>query len=230
MKDYQRHLTKRDRQIVDFVARYRVGTEAIFQRLHFSPNEHLENVRRVLRRLEKRGLLRKVQCGTSLHYFVITRRGLRLLDLPPRTPRPLTEQSLPVQLAVASFCADQRLTRLTNPEFRELYPELWRPGLQSSNYVLVDSPDGLKLTMLIIDRGGAARRIRARVRRVIKQRSGLPNFVALMNARRFRIVVLTGLPEQQSKIDRQIERESFGPVEVLSALVPDLAEILTMRR
>jgi hypothetical protein len=84
--------------------------------------------------------------------------------------------------------------------------------------------------MLIIDRGGAARRIRARVRRVIKQRSGLPNFVALMNARRFRIVVLTGLPEQQSKIDRQIERESFGPVEVLSALVPDLAEILTMRR
>ena len=45
-----------------------------------------------------------------------------------------------------------------------------------------------------------------------------------------RIVVLTGFAEQQAKIDRQIQRESFGPVEVRSAIVPDLAELLTLTR
>lgn len=230
MKKFERYLTKRDRKIVDFVARYRVGTEAIFQRLYFLPEDHPEKIRRVLRRLEKRGLLRKVTCGTSLEYFVVTRRGLRLLGLPPRTPRPLTEQSLPVLLAVASYCAEQNLRRLTNVEFCELYPELWRPGLRSSSYVLMEDGNGLKLAMLVVDRGGAARRIRSRVRRVISQRSGLPHFAALMRSGRFRIVVLTGLPQQQAKIDRQIKRESFSPVEVISALVSDLAEILTMRR
>jgi hypothetical protein len=135
-----------------------------------------------------------------------------------------------VLLAVASYCVHQNLRRLRNAEFRELYPELWRRGLGASSYVLVDVPEGLKLAMLVVDRGGGARRIRGRIRRIISQRSGLPHFVALMNAGRFRVVVLTGFPEQQAKIDRQVERESFGPVEVVSALVPDLAEILTLRR
>lgn len=230
MKKYERHLTKRDRKIVDFVARYRIGTAAMFRQLYFPPGDHPENVSRVLRRLDRRGLVRQVEYGKSFHYFVITRRGLRTLGLPPRTPRPLTEQSLPVLLAIATYCAEENLRRLRNSEFRELYPELWRTGLGASSYVLVDTPDGLKLAMLIVDRGGAARRVRGRIRRIISQRSGLPDFVSLMEAGRFRVVVLTGLPEQQAKIDRQIERESFGPVEVVSALVSDLGEILTLRR
>ena len=84
--------------------------------------------------------------------------------------------------------------------------------------------------MLIVDRGGAARRIQSRVRRIVAQRSGLPEFVELIRSGRFQIVVLTGLPQQKAKIDRQIERNSFGTVEVVSVIVPDLAEILTMRR
>jgi hypothetical protein len=229
-KKHERHVTKRDRAMVDFVARYRIGTEAIFQQLYFTHQDSRENVVRVVRRLEKRGLLHKVDCGARFSYVVITRRGLRLMGLPSRTPRPLTEQSLPVVLAIASYCAHQRLRRLTNQEFRELYPELWRPGLKSSNYVLVETDEGLKLTMLIADRGGAARRIRERVRRVITQRSQLPAFVSLISARRFRIVVLTGFAEQQKKIAAQIARSGFDPVEVDSALVPDLADMLTMRR
>ena len=36
----------------------------------------IENVRRVLFRLEKRGLMRRVECGTTFDYFTMTRRGL----------------------------------------------------------------------------------------------------------------------------------------------------------
>ncbi len=229
-KGYERNLSRRDLAILDFVARYRVGTEGMLRKVCFSPEDRIENVRRVLFRLEKRGLLSRFECGRTFTYFVMTRRGLGVLGLPRRTPRPLTEQSLPVQIAVASYCVDHGVRRLTNSEFRNLYPELWRPGLQSSNYVLVESDEGLKLSMLIVDRGGAARRIQARVRRIVAQRSGLTKFVELMRARRFRVVVLTGLPEQQAKIDRQLGRNSFGTVEVVTALVPSLAEILTMRR
>ena len=229
-KKHERHLTERDRAMVGFVARYRIGTESIFHQLYFDPQDTLENVSRVVRRLEKRGLLRKVLCGTEFTYVVMTKRGLRLLGLPPRTPRPLTEQSLPVVLSIASYCAREGIRRLTNQEFFQLYPELWRPGLKSSNYALVNSDDGVKLAMMIVDRGGAARRIRERVRRVIAQRGRLPAFVSLMSEKRFRVVVLTGFPEQQRKIDERIAKCKFAPVEVVSDLVPDLGDILTMRR
>ncbi len=229
-KKYERNLSQRDLKVLDFVARYRVGTDGMVKELCFEKDSRIENVRRVLFRLEKRGLIRRVQCGTAFDYFIMTRRGLGVMGLPKRTPRPLTEQSLPLQIAVASYCVDHKLRRLTNSEFRDLYPELWRAGLQSSNYVLVDSDDGLKLSMLVVDRGGAARRIQSRVRRIVAQRSGLPEFLELIRGGRFRIVVLTGLPQQKAKIDRQIKRCSFGAVEVVSALVPSLAEILTMRR
>ena len=229
-KKYERNLSERDLGILDFVARYRVGTDSMLKELCFSSDSQIENVRRVLFRLAKRGLIRRVECGTGFDYFIMTRRGLGVLGLPKRTPRPLTEQSLPVQIAVASYCVDHKVRRLTNSEFRDLYPELWRVGLQSSNYVLVDSDVGLKLSMLIVDRGGAARRIQSRVRRIVAQRSGLAEFVELIRGGRFRIVVLTGLPQQKAKIDRQIERSSFRTVEVVSVIVPNLAEILTMRR
>ncbi len=106
--------------------------------------------------------------------------------------RPLTEQSLPVALAVAEYCVASGYHRVTSQEFQAIYPELWWPGSRASNYVLVRTDKGLVLRMLLVDRGGAARRIRSRVRRVIAQRSRLREFSVLMKAGRFEIVVLTG--------------------------------------
>jgi hypothetical protein len=96
--------------------------------------------------------------------------------------------------------------------------------------VLVDIDGKLRLEMLLVDRGGAAHRINSRVRRVIAQRKGLPNFHALMNAGRFRITVLTGTQEQASKIQRRVSRRPFGPIEVTTFVIPELAELLMLRR
>ena len=229
MKKHKRHLTERDLAILNFVSRYRIGTEDMFSLEIFHKTTSPKNVSRVVRRLEGRGLLRKESWDIGCAYYTLTPRGCRVLRLPPQTPRPLTEQSLPVVLAIAFYCVRHGVERLTNKEFAELYPEFWRPGLRSSSYVLVDTPVGPKLEMLLIDRGGMARRIRSRVRRVMAQRIGLPDFVSLIDAGRFRLNVLVGTAERQDKLRRYIERESFDPVEVMTTVVPELANILSLR-
>ena len=119
MKEHERHLTKRDREILDFVNRYRIGTEELLAEQVFSKQESLKNVSRVLRRLEHRQLLARESWDKGLSYFTLTPRGCRTLGLSPRTPRPLTEQSLPVVLAVAFYCVRHREERLTSQEFTE---------------------------------------------------------------------------------------------------------------
>ena len=230
MHEHERYLTERDLAMLDFVFRYRAGTEDMFSCQFFPETDSHKNVTRVLGRLQGRGLLRKESCDHGLSYYTLTPRGYRALGLAPRTPRPLTEQSLPVVLAVAFYCVGNGLRRLTCKEFTELYPELWRPGMRASNYLLVDIDGKLRLELLLVDRGGAAHRINARVRRVIAQRKGLPKFHALMKAGRFRITVLTGTREQARKIERRVRRRPFGPIEVTTFVIPELADLLMLRK
>jgi hypothetical protein len=230
MKRYERYLRERDREILSFVARHRATTPEMVEELCFSETRaQRANAARVLRRLIRRRLLRKVPYAPMRSYLVITRRGLRLLGLPDRSPRPLTEQSLPVVLAIAWFCVRHKVERLTNREFRETYPELWRPALRSSNYYLTDSPDGLKLGLILVDRGGTARRIRTKIRRIIAQRSSLPHFLVLIKHHHFRLTVLTGLPAQERCIRRHLRRGSFHGVAVDTAVIPELGELLILK-
>ena len=230
MKPNQRHLTHRDQRILEFVARYRIGTIQLLHRQCFNSATTPENVARVLARLKRRGLLSCVVVAAGYSYYTVTRQTLPLLGLEARTPRPLTEQTYPVVLAVASYCVAKGVRRLTSDEFQEIYPELWRPGMRSSNYVLVNVDDKLRLEMLLVDRGGAAHRINSRVRRVIAQRKDLPKFHSLMRAGRFRVTVLTGTPEQRDKIYRRLSRRPFGPIIVSSYVIPELAQFQKLRR
>ncbi len=223
------YLTSRDRRILEFVDRCRVGTEDMFQRVFFSESKsRIATVSRVVRRLVRRGLLDRVTWSPGRSYVILTRRGCRAIAVPDRTPRPLTEQSLPVALAVAWHCVRTGVTRVTDREFRQRYPELWRPGLRSSIYYLTDTPRGLVLGMFLVDRGGTARRIRSKIRRLITQRDSLPAFEALIAAGRLRLTVLTGLPAQQQNIRRSLKRSTFHRVEIEVCLVPELGDILTL--
>lgn len=230
MKQHQRHLSDRDRRILEFVVHYRIGTDRLLQRQCFSPPTSLENVNRVLLRLERRRLLRRATEKNGFCWYGATRRTLAILGQTPRTPRPLTEQTLPIVLSVATYCVAKGVHRLTSRQFQDRYPELWRPGMRSSNYVVVDVDGRLRLEMLIVDRGGAAHRIHSRVRRVIAQRKGLPKFASLMKSGRFRITVLTGTPEQQHRIQRRLSRRSYAPVELTTFAIPELADLLISRR
>ena len=103
MRVHQRHLTPRDMEILNFVYRYRIGTVEMLAEQVFSDKDNWENICRVLRRLERRGLLRRESWDRGFSYYILTPRGCRVLGISPQTPRPLTEQSLPVVLAIAYF-------------------------------------------------------------------------------------------------------------------------------
>ena len=68
-----------------------------------------------------------------------------------------------------------------------------------------------------------------RVRRIIAQRKDMAPFVSLMQAGKFGITALTATPEQRWKILRRIG-DSFGPIEVTAFVIPELADVLMLRR
>lgn len=222
-------LTDRDRRMLQFVVRYRIGTVSLFANTFFEGLHRVTNAGRVTRKLVRRGLLTQVHYSGDISYFVLTRRGSKMIGAPDRRPRPLTEHSLPAVLGIAAYCVRTGIDRMTDKEFRERYPELWRPGLRSSAYFLVDTPEGMKLGMFLIDRGGTARRLKSKIRRFVDQRRSLPAFASLMKSGRFRVTVLTGLPAQHRNILRRISQLRIRGAEVEAALVPELGELLTAR-
>lgn len=227
MKKKKRLLTNRDKEILRFIERYRIGTSQLIARTIFRDPKQKKAAGRVLLRLTRSGYLRRRPLYGNQYYVVLTRRGCRGIGVPERTPRPLTEQSLPVVLAIAHHCTRTGLSRMTDREFREQFPELWRPGLRSSAYAFRETEKGLTLCMFLVDRGGTPRRIKGKIRRVISQRDSLPAFAALIAAGRFRVCVLTGLTSQRTQIRRRLGRMNYRNVGVDVEAVPEMAEYLT---
>lgn len=229
MAERKPYLTRRDRLLLSFVARYRAATEEMLRYVLRRQPGGRGSPHRLVRRLVRRGLLQQFPLRPGHNYLVLTRRGFVAIGWSPRPSRPFTEQSLPVVLAVGWYCLRTGVSRLTEQEFQERYPELWKSGLRSSAYFLVESPSGLKLGLFVVDRGATPRRIQGKLRRLISQRAELPAFAALINAKRFRITVLTGLPAQQQNIRRHLRRPYFHRVEIDVTLIPELGELLTLR-
>ena len=225
------YLMDRDRDILYFVYRYKVAIDDMLAQKVFDLERRNTNVLRVTRKLAGRNLLRRMGFGSRDTYLVITRRGCRAIGVLDRTPRPMTEQSLPSALAIAYYCVRHRENQLTSAEFIEVYPELHRPGLNSSQYyVFDDDDDGRRmLGMFLIDRGGTAHRIKSKVRKFVKQREGLKCFISLIKSQRVQITVLTGLEGQQRIVRRYLGGDSHWGVRVRTALVPELGELLTLK-
>lgn len=220
-------LTARDRQLLEHVSRYRLATDAIFRKCYFPDVQDHGPVRKVAGRLVARKYLREFSFGNRVSYYVLGPRGCRALDLKAREPRPFTEQSLPAALAIAYFCAARALNRLTASEFHRGYPELCRPGLRSSAYFMEDTPRGLFVGFVLIDRATPPRRMMNKIRRAIAQRYKLKKFAELMQARRFFIVVLTGFPAKKKELEEAIADKHRGPVAVRVEVVPELGALLT---
>jgi len=126
------YVTARDRRILEFVDLYRTATAGLLAIALFGGAAQEDAASRVLRKLTRRGYLRCVKMAHGRSYVVMTRRGCRAIGAPDRTPRPLTEQSLPVVLAIWCFCVRGGLARMTDRELSSRFPDLWRTGLKSS--------------------------------------------------------------------------------------------------
>jgi len=225
----RRPLSKRDERILSFVGRYRAATEPLLETLFFRKTKTLSAQRKVTSRLVRRGYLRVFDLAGSGKYFVLTRRGSREVGQSDRTPRRFTEQSLPVALAIAHFCVREGVSRMTDAEFRERFPELAQGGIRSSIYYIAKAGGTFKLGIFIVDRGATPRRIRGKIRRIVSRRRAMPAFVSLLHAGRVRITILTGTDSQAARLTEDFARHDFARLDVEVSLVAELGELLTAR-
>lgn len=220
------YLSRRDRDTVAFIERYRLATPALLAAAGVAAEA--SSAARTLQKLARRGVVRLEPLTRRERYAVLTRRGRKLAGVEARSPRPFSEQSLAAALAIAWHAVRTGARRLTDREFRERFPELWRPGMRTSVHYLANTDGGPKLGVYLVDRGGAGRRVRGKLRRLFRQRAGLPSFVELARAGRVRLTILTGFPGQrQAVLQRLGGRLAYRGVEVEVVLVPELGEWLT---
>ena len=230
MRKGTQYLTNRDREILLFVHRFKVATDDLLAQRFFDLDRRNTNVLRVTRKLVNRNLLKRMVLGGRDTYLVLTRRGCKNIGVLDRTPKPMTEQSLPAALAIAHYCVrNDDVERLTSAKFAETYPELHRPGLNSSNYYLTKREGRFVLGLFLVDRGGTTHRIKRKIRKFVAQREDLPHFMSLISGDRVEITVLTGLEGQQRIVERHLGGETHLGIRVRVAMVPELGEMLTMK-
>jgi hypothetical protein len=227
MKNRYSDLTPRDRQLLEMIARYRLGMDDLF-RLGFFPDvQSTRPVRKVTRRLVQRKYLREYSLAPNEFYYVLAPRGSRAVGVKPSEPRPFTEQSLPGALAVAWYCVRSRVSRFTSQEFVTQFPDLSRSGLRSSGYFIETVADILHLGLFLTDRGTTPRRMLSKIRKVIHKRYAMRPFASLIQAGRFSIVILTGHATKQQELQVAVARWHRGPVQVRIEVVPELGSLLT---
>jgi hypothetical protein len=199
---------------------------AIFQELAqaWFPELSSNALRKVLRRLVKARLLHRYACGDRDNYYVLSRRAVRLLDLPPRRVGPLGQPALIQALGVLGACVQAGLEKLTAAEFARDFRDLnARRGMQTSYYAL--TPEDA-LCWVVVDHGASPFGIAKKVLKITAQRYRLPAFRELILGGGFSVVVATATPEKAADIEAALAKNPPRFVRVQVVIVPQLLPLL----
>lgn len=236
------HLQKRDRKVLEHVARYRLTTREVLRRLFFTTDDA---AKAVLKRLsaphqpgradkpvtEKHFLqARPLGVGKRV-YHQLTPRGARELGLPPNRAEPLGPQALPEAYAISSFCC------LANAAERPVLTRTeWAasPPLASIPYApcyLEPLPDGQRsrLVQLIIDYRTEFPRLIQKCRKVLRVGEDTPALARLIEQKVFALAILTLQNEKQAAIENELARNPL-PVSVAVHVIPLLSELIEVPR
>ena len=220
-------LSDRDRNILEFVGQYRLGTDELFRRVFFPDVTDARAVRKVTFRLVRLNYLRKLHLNPKAAYYVLAPRACRLVGAKVREPVPFTEQSFPGALGAACFCVTTGAKRYTAAKFQAGHPDLCKPGQCRSNYFKEEVDGKFTLGMFLFDRATSPKRMTAKIRKVISQRYRLPAFRDLVLAGRFQLVILTGYNAKRLELEQAVRVGHRGPVRVRVVVVPELGDWLT---
>ncbi|MCA9078703.1 MAG: hypothetical protein KDA93_27005 [Planctomycetaceae bacterium] len=117
-------MTNRDQTIIDLTHRYRIGTNAAYQKLAFN-GQSLNAVAKVTARLCRQRLLQRYPLIPPEDYFTLGPRSAKQLGLAPRRTEPLGPQALPIDYAVLLYATHGDRTRLIPEELRQA--AMWKP-------------------------------------------------------------------------------------------------------
>lgn len=221
-------MTPRDRALLAHVARYRLTTVEVLQRL-LLPGVSRNGVGKVLGRLCEAGMLRKYPLLHPALYYVLGDGGAQALGLGAHRGEPLGPQSLPMEYGVLLYATlgNQLRERLTKPEVLDRCPWLPKP-LAEAPHCAGAGRGALELVR--VDLGGPADHVARKCAADLRERESLREFGSLLTENRFRLVIVTATSEKSVAIRRSLDRREWPAglrihLSVVSRLLP-----LTARR
>jgi hypothetical protein len=221
--------------VLDHVARYRIGVVEALLRLPSSAGMSAKGMRRTLRRIvEDEKLLASAPLFGQHRYVYLTKAGEAALRIEAaeqggdRREGPLSEPAKVRAFAFVSFCclSDRPRQRLTPKEFREHFAAHHRPGLPMGYYA--DYEAG-KLGFTRIDAGGQGRweRLLGRVRDDVDRHRDIPAFRASIEAGTFELAVITPTERKAERLREPLgEMARATGTSILVQAVPDLIHLI----
>lgn len=216
----------RDGEIVDFVLRYRLGTNAAIHRTIFV-DQSINAVTKVTARLCACGLLRRYPLIPPETYFTVGPEVVRQYGISPRRTEPLGPQALPIEYGVLMYAthSNQPRRRLTPADIADCMQ--WMPeGFRRTPYCLTE--DG-RLELIRVDLGGSPQHVARKVAKDVSARLEVGELAELVAANRFQVVILTTTNEKSRLIASAIETQSWSQTVAMHMVVIQRLSLLQLR-
>jgi hypothetical protein len=221
-------LTRRDRQILEHVARQRLTTQQVLRHLFF-PGRAVNAAIKVTQRLCQSELLERVPVLHRRCYFVLTVKGAKSLGVSAKRTGPLGVQALPIEYAALHYSclADPHRRRLTAVELKSAFPWMEPAWTQAPHCVLATPSAAPGLELLRVAYRAQADHIARKCRRDIQRRSDRREFQELVQAGRFRLVVIVATAEGAAAIRTALDAHAWPDgLEIRLAVLTQLAPLL----
>lgn len=230
--------------VLQHVRRYKMTVLRALERQPFFAGCGPYAAENVVRRLREGGWLksewlydsyaacaRRGQQPNSYRYYHLTLAAANLLGEHPQIAQPLKDEPKCRAYAVLAFCCfdEPQREKLTPQEYREIFPELDRPGERINYYIDVDNTRK-RLGYIRVDYGGYGRwdRLIAYCREDIRKRCDNRAFRQLVLEGSFVITVITALERKAARLRAALDDAQL-PAEIKVHVVPDLLEMIAPR-
>lgn len=221
-------LTKRDRDVIDHVARYRLTTIPVLRRTCLKGLSR-SAAGKIVGRLCSSDYLRGYPLLHPLRYYVLGTQGANSHGLTEHRSLPLGPQSLPMEYAALVYATlgKQPRTRLKRGEVLTICP--WLPTSLAAAPHCLDDAQGV-LELLRVDLGGPADHVARKCLADLNARRRLRDFAPFVSTGKFRLVIVTSTSEKASVLRQAIDRHDW-PVNlpIHFSIVSDLLS-LTVRK
>lgn len=215
--------TERDQLILEHVARYRLTTIKAIQRVVL-PGMSRNAIDKITSRLCDAGLLRKHILLYPMKYFVLGEVSVRNMGLGAHRATPLGSQSLPQEFALLAFATlgPQQHLRLNAAEVKKRCP--WLPLALTVAPHCIDQSNVLELVR--VDLGGPADHVARKCAADLAERSRIGEFLSVVAAGQFRLVVITSTHGKVAAIQRALNHHPWpSGLLIHFAVVPQLLSL-----
>lgn len=220
-------LTRRDRQILEYVGRSRMTTYEILHRVFFA-GQQPNAVTKVTSRLCAHKYLTKFPLIYPQVYFRLGERGAATLGLHDSRTLPLGPQSLPTEYGVLSYATlrTEPLKRLTTEEVQQRFPFFDRALCEVPHLLREEKPQHV-VELVRVDLGGTADHVARKVFDDVMARIQAAEFRQVVRDRLFRCVVITTTTEKAAAIQASLNPFRWPDgLAIHLAAVPDLLPLI----